>query len=374
MMRIENRIEQLRTTFAGRLLLHALLWFFYFGALFYLGNISTNKYPEGTALMEYSKSIITTMLVFYPLLYWVWPQYWMKRKYVLSISLIFLLIILYTTADFYLEQYIVSTCKTCQENIRHDKNGYYELLQKGAFSVIFLRLVTLGIVYQLFVFLAFPLAVKIFMEYFRQRIAAMQLQQENIQLEFDFLKSQVNPHFLFNTLNNIYALILKDRKDESAEIVARLSHFMRYSLYESNKQNSQLIKEVELIKTYLSLEQIRLNDTVVNFITDIDDNNYELPPLLFMPAVENAFKFCTPGKDGSSYIFIKLTAQKTVLHFSVSNSYQPSANAKHNHGGIGLRNLKKRIEHYYPGKSASVIINDEEQVFHISIRLNLATI
>lgn len=372
-MSIETIIERLRQTKAGHIALHVLLWLFYFGALYYLGNISTNKYPGDTAIMEYSKHTFTVMIVFYPLVYWVWPKYWMKKKYLQGILLIVLLIILYATVAFYIEQAILSTCEICMEQIKKNQNGYYDLLQKGAFSVIFLELVTLGIVYQLFLFLSFPLGVKILFENFKQRIATMRLKQENIQLEFNFLKAQVNPHFLFNTLNNIYALILKDKKEESAETVAKLSTFMRYTLYESDTHSNNIIKEIDLLKAYISLEQIRLNDVVVNFTSNVDNEQYHLPPLLFIPVIENAFKFCSKTKNGDAYIFIKLEIAQSQLLLRIANTYDEAYQSQQFRGGIGLENMRKRLQHYYPGKNSSISITEENNIFTITIQLNLAT-
>lgn len=368
----EMLIERLRESRAGRIFLHLLLWLFFYGALYYLGNISTNKYPGDTAVLEYTKHAITVMLVFYPLVYWVWPRFWMKKKYIVGVLLIILLIILYATADFYIEQAIVSSCKVCMDNIKQNKNGYYTLLKKGAFSVIFLELATLGIVYQLFVFIAFPLGVKVMLEYFNQRLTTLRLKQENTQLEFNFLKAQVNPHFLFNTLNNIYALILKDKKEESAETVAKLSTFMRYTLYESDTHSNNITKEIDLLKAYISLEQIRLNDVVVNFTSNVDNEQYYLPPLLFMPAIENAFKFCSATKSGDAYIFIKLEVVQLTLSLKIANTYDESYQAHQFRGGIGLENMKKRLQHYYPGNNSSVLINEENNIFTITIQLNLA--
>ncbi|MEO6001020.1 MAG: sensor histidine kinase [Chitinophagaceae bacterium] len=370
-MRPEAIILDLRNRKGGRVLQHVLLWLFYFGAMYYLGSISFNGYKGYAAVMEPLKSIITTAFVYYPLVYLIWPKFWMSKKYIPAILLLALLIVLYTTLDHWFERAILASCDACMEQLRADRHGFYQLFQRGAINVILVQLVSLGIVYQLFVFLAFPLCVKALIEYFNQRIKTLQLQQENIQLEFNFLKAQVNPHFLFNTLNNIYALILKDKKEASAETVAKLSSFMRYTLYESNGHDNNVVKEIDLLKVYLALERIRLNDTIVNFITNIDHENYTLPPLLFMPAVENAFKFCTNTAQGEAYIFMKLEIKQSGLVFLVSNSYDKTQHRSGMHGGIGLDNLRKRLKHYYPGDRSSMEIKDDNSVYQITIHLNL---
>jgi len=198
------------------------------------------------------------------------------------------------------------------------------------------------------------------------------LEKDNLVLQLESLKAQLHPHFLFNTLNNIYALILKDKKEESAETVAKLSTFMRYTLYESDTHSNNISKEIDLLKAYISLEQIRLNDVVVNFTSNIDNAQYHLPPLLFMPAVENAFKFCSATKTGDAYIFIRLEIAQSKLLLRIANTYDESYQSQQFRGGIGLENMRKRLQHYYPGNNSSISISEENNIFTITIQLNLA--
>lgn len=370
-MSLETIVHNLRTSKSGRITLHVLLWLVYFSAICYLESISFNGYHGYAALFEPLKNVATTMMVYYPLVYLIWPYYLGRRKYIPGILLIALIIILYATADHLIERAILNSCESCREKIRLNQNGYYQLFQKGALNVIIVQLISLGIIYQLFVFLAFPLAIKVVIEYFNQHVKTIRLEKENIQLEFNFLKSQVNPHFLFNTLNNIYALILKDDKEASSETVAKLAGFMRYSLYESNTDSNNIGKEIELLKIYLELERIRLNATVVNFITNIDNESYTLPPLLFMPAVENAFKYCAPASTGDAYIFIKLEVHQSLLVFIISNTFQRIPKEPVLHSGIGLQNLSKRVKHYYPGTDSSMEIKETGSVHQVAIHLKL---
>lgn len=302
----ESIIYKFRSSRTGRLALHVSLWLFYFLAMYYLVSISFNRYRGLAALYEPLKNTLTAILVYYPLVYCIWPMFLSRRKYFKGLMLMLLLVVVYAIADHILERLVIFSCEICMERLKSDQYGYYQLFQRGAINVIIVHLISLGILYQLFVFLAFPLTVKILLTNFQQRIQTLRLQQENIQLEFNFLKSQVNPHFLFNTLNNIYALILKDEKNASAETVSKLAAFMRYSLYESGSNGNNILKEIDLLNTYIDLEKIRLNDTVVNFLHKTDDDAYTVPPLLFIPAVENAFKYCANNSEGNAYIFMKL--------------------------------------------------------------------
>lgn len=368
-------IYNLRRTTNGKILLHLALWVFYFLAILYLGSISFNNNKSIAFVLTPLRYTVGTVLIFYPLMYWIWPNFFMKKKYFAGAALIILLIILYATIDYTFEYLIFSNCPPCMNEIKAEQHGYYELINRGPFNVIILRLITLGIVYQLFVFLAFPVGIKVFFEYLNQRLDTLRLQRENIQLEFNFLKAQVNPHFLFNTLNNIYALILKDKKNESAETVARLSTFMRYTLYESDSHSNNVVKEIDLLKAYISLEQIRLNDIVVNFVTTIDKEDHNLPPLLFMPVVENAFKYCTRNRQNEAYLFIRFDIENSKLAFRISNTYDEEKRAQSSPrsrgGGIGLDNLRKRLKYYYPENNSNITISDSEGIYMVTVQLNL---
>lgn len=348
-MRVGSYIFKLHESVRGRIILHLCFWLCYFAGLCYLNSIALeHAFDSRTSAWMNCRNIMTTAMVYYLLVYVIWRHLWVNKKYALSILSIVLLVIGYTIVDYYSEQLAWASCKSCLEMQRIRQPNYYQYLHLSSFGIIASRLASMGILYQLSIYLSFPLVIKIGMEYIRQRTRTLQLRNENIQLEFNFLKSQVNPHFLFNTLNNIYALILQDKKTQSAETVARLANFMRYTLYESSGHISPVTKEIALLKDYIALEKIRLNHTTVNFTYDIDQEFYTLPPLLFIPVVENAFKFCVESKDSDSWVFINLDIKDGLLQFNLSNTYDPTPGLPRQ-GGIGLQNLQKRLEHYYPG-------------------------
>lgn len=370
-MNLEKIIFGLRQHKWGILLLHLTLWGFYFGAILYLDSISFNS-SRGTAiLLTPLRYTIGTIFSFYILFYWIWPYFLSKKKYWIGALLIVALIILYAVLDHLLERLIIYNCDVCMAEMKASRNGYYGLFQRGALNVVLVRLITFGIVYQWFVFLAFPVVIKVFFELLDQRVNTLKLQRENVQLEFNFLKAQVNPHFLFNTLNNIYALILSDKKEQSAETVSRLATFMRYTLYETNTERSPVVKELDLLKAYISLEQIRLNDVTVNCTISTDHTRYLLPPLLFIPAVENAFKYCSVNVTGNAFIFLRFEIEANELLFRITNTYDSEKMDNSTHGGIGLENLQRRLQHYYPEEKSSFEIEDNGEMFTLTIELKL---
>lgn len=225
--------------------------------------------------------------------------------------------------------------------------GYFEFLQVPLHNRLFAKLASLGTIIGLLFSLALPLSIKLGMQALRQQFRSLQLAKENLQLEFNFLRSQVNPHFLFNTLNNIYGLILNDQREKSADVVARLSQFLRYTLYESNSEKVAIEKEVQLLKDYIDLESIRLNYTKVNFTYKTDGSIASTAPLLMIPIVENAFKYSADCRDAS--ITIELQVLNKHLLFHSKNTVDPNREPTKD-GGIGLTNFQKRMDLYYPAK------------------------
>jgi len=175
-----------------------------------------------------------------------------------------------------------------------------------------------------------------------------QLKNEKSKSELQQLKSQVNPHFFFNTLNNLYGLI-KDDSEKARELVLQLSEMMRYSIYEGQKDQVPLSREIEYIKTYIDLHKSRYHKTItVIFNCNIDNDNYKIMPLLFIILVENAFKHGVEKLRKSAYIKIDLHVKNSELLFSVENDYNSKSNL--NKRGIGINNLEKRLALVYQNK------------------------
>ena len=214
--------------------------------------------------------------------------------------------------------------------------------------------------------IALPLSIKFGMQALRQQFRSMQLAKENLELEFNFLRSQVNPHFLFNSLNNIYGLILNDEKNKSADLVARLSQFLRYTLYENSNDKMPMDKEVQLLKDYIDLESIRMNYTKASFKFQTDNTVFNLPSLLMIPIVENAFKYCADNRE--AYINIHFQIHDKSVSFEVKNTVDPDRQSAAV-GGIGLTNFRKRLQLYYPGLHKYKVINAEQE-YAVSINID----
>ncbi len=193
------------------------------------------------------------------------------------------------------------------------------------------------------------MVLKLVKQWYSDQKTTKELQQEQLQTELKFLKSQINPHFLFNSLNNLYALTLS-KSDSAPEVVLRLSNILRYILYESNEGYVSVRKEMEHVKDYVAVEKLRLGEGVTIDI-DIDDTIQEDPvePMLFLTLVENAFKHSEDILPEKRFIRIHAKSLETGFRFLIENTFSPSKRDSET-GGIGLVNIKKRLNLIYPNQ------------------------
>ncbi|WP_083936525.1 sensor histidine kinase [Arcticibacter svalbardensis] len=345
-MKITSVIEKIYTNPYLRIMLHFFFWLFMFGIRLYLTNVSFNVYrgfsSEAYVYISLSSTLLMTTF-YYAFMYAIVPNLILKRKYLLSGLSILLLIISYTIADAYAEINLIQNCKTCLSVLHKFNSNYESYLNRGLINVILTRLLSLGTPMTLLFALCIPFSIKMTLQAYRDKIRSLQLAKENLQLEFSFLKSQFNPHFLFNSMNNIYGLIISGDTERSAALVARLSEFLRYALYDSEHEVMPVEKEVKLLKDYIELEKIRLNDAKVHFECTLDNNDYNLAPLLLIPLIENAFKYSSDTP--ASFIHISMSILNGHLSFTIDNSIDPDKQVIT--GGIGLCNFTKRLKLYY---------------------------
>lgn len=224
----------------------------------------------------------------------------------------------------------------------------------------------------LFIILLLSTIVKIIKQWIEQERVRQELERKNLQSELSFLKSQINPHFLFNTLNSIYALSLK-KSDEAPEIVLKLSEMMRYMLYRSEDKKVSLADEIQYIKNYLALEQIRYgNKAQIDFVcTIVQPEQYKIAPLIFIPFLENAFKHGLSQSIQAGYVTSLLEiGEDGVLEFTIQNTKTTERDERYFEGGIGLTNVKRRLELIYPNKY-TLDIEDTAALYIVTLRLEL---
>lgn len=192
------------------------------------------------------------------------------------------------------------------------------------------------------------------------------IQEENKNTEIKFLKAQINPHFVFNTLNNIYSMVYF-KSDNSLQAIEKLSQIMRFTTYESQKERIQLTEEIEYIQAYIELEQLRhQEDAFVQLEIDVANDHLEIPPYILSPLVENALKHGVASSTDP--IVVALNANREYLTFRVENAI--GTQKKDKLGGIGLNNLKQRLEMAYSGFH-TLNITETDQRFAIVLQLKL---
>jgi len=196
------------------------------------------------------------------------------------------------------------------------------------------------------------------------------LKSQNLNSELALLKSQISPHFLFNTLNNIHTLVYK-KSDNAHEAVMKLSSLMRYVLYESDDKKVEASKEMDYLKSYIELEKLRMtNPEQVAFNMEGDYHTKKIAPMILIPFIENAFKHSNKNREGN-YIKVSLDYNSETLRFTCENSFQPKTDeTKDKTGGIGLKNVSRRLELIYPN-NYQLEVSENNNIFKVDLSLNL---
>ncbi|MGC1243949.1 MAG: sensor histidine kinase [Chryseosolibacter sp.] len=215
--------------------------------------------------------------------------------------------------------------------------------------------------------------IRFAVDWFEFEARQKNVENERLTAELNFLKAQINPHFLFNTLNNLYYLAYTQSAN-TTEVIAKLSQMMRYMIYESNHPLVPLSKEIEYMENYISLERLRLNDQIPIKLT-IEGGNPQgllITPLIFITFLENAFKHGVSNNRPQSWVSIRIQIREKECVYRVENSKipfsKPEAEQK---SGIGLQNVKRRLELSYPEKH-SLTVEDLKDRYSVQLTIQLA--
>ncbi len=224
-----------------------------------------------------------------------------------------------------------------------------------------------------FIFLFLTLVVstllKITKEWLLQQAVQKDLENKNLQSELSFLKSQINPHFLFNTLNSLYALTLK-KSDKAPELVLQLSDMMRYMLYKSNEKEVPLEQEIRYIENYLALERTRYGDKARIEFDYVGEpaSQYRIAPLLFITFLENSFKHGLSQSIEHGFVECFIYTENGVIDYTLQNSKTTERDDHYFQGGIGLVNVKRRLELIYP-KRYQLDIHETEDTYIVNLKI-----
>jgi len=282
------------------------------------------------------------------------PRFFQTKKYGSFLSLILLLLIFYTVIknlhDAYLNARITfSTAPDFFKYTYYSKYSYYN------FSIAVF-------------YVGFTMALELSKDWFIQREHLQKIKIENLNTEINYLKAQINPHFLFNSLNTLYVQI-DQKNSEARKTLEKISEMLRYQLYECNNDTISMEKELEYISSYIDLQKLRKEKNVdITYHYDEGIKVFRVTPLLFIPFIENAFKHLSNFTDKTNIVHVEMRKQNWELKCTVFNTCCSSS--KNNQNGIGLKNVKRRLELLYPDRHELSIAQDHSS-YKVTLTLEL---
>jgi len=222
--------------------------------------------------------------------------------------------------------------------------------------------------------ITFVTAIKVTLDFLKEQKRVADLEKAKLETELLFLKTQISPHFFFNTLNNIHSLALA-KSSKTPKIILRLSELMRYLLYETRFERQSLENEILCIQNYLDLEKIRHDGLLkINMSISGDIQNKQIAPIILLTFVENAFKHGVNKNIGVIKVDIDFTIEEDFLYFTITNPLPALTEFKNelNHSsGIGLENVKKRLNLGYDNKDFQLKISNDTETFTVSLKIKV---
>lgn len=214
--------------------------------------------------------------------------------------------------------------------------------------------------------------VKDWVQLQEMRLKYSQIEREKLEAELNTLKSQLNPHFLFNCLNNIYSLSLTN-SPQAPEIILKLSDLMRHVLYESRENFIPVKKELDFLANFIELQKIRLNNRIdIQYSIEGNVPDLKVIPLVFEPFIDNAFKHGLRNPASSPYIHVLVSFQAEKMRLTISNNYkQANSSLTQKTSGIGLKNIEKRLEYLYKKSDYNFEVIQIEDIFTIQLEVQL---
>lgn len=334
---------------------HVIFWLIYF---------LLNTLRWGNYFDDYVYSLKTNivgfpihMILCYLNIFILMPRFVFRRKYFLYVVFLIASLLTMVFIKFNLTYYLVST------NIWPEGP---EVIQNVTFSYAVDMMIG-----ELYV-TTFVTAIKITMDWLQEQKRVTALEKVQLETELLFLRTQISPHFFFNTLNNIYSLAI-EKSNKTPKLILRLSELMRYLLYETKSKRQSLEKEIICIQNYLDLEQIRYGNKLkidTNITGDISDK--KIAPILLLSFIENSFKHGANKITGDVKIDIDFKIVENFLYFTVSNPLPETPNLSEsieNSSGIGLTNVKKRLELGYKNDDYSLNIEKKNKLFIVNLKI-----
>ncbi|ANI88745.1 hypothetical protein A9P82_05265 [Arachidicoccus ginsenosidimutans] len=340
--------------------------------LLYVSMFKYSYYIDLVNFRDTQSDLPHPQIIFYVIalsLYWllyyrlVIPFLLRKRSYWLILAAAFLFVIILSLPNNFIVSYVFEHFgfdKVLQEF--YQKQHWFYGLRLKQFSGWDLEILLPDLIaFSSIAFLRYA---------FENEYNKRQLQQHNFELQLNALRAQLNPHFLFNTLNSIYGMSLLNN-EETPQYILRMSDMMRYVLYESNDEKVPLEKEVAFIENYLLMESKRYENITLTFSSDNVDETTEIAPLILLPFAENAIKHGAHHINEKAVVNCKVVLNNDKLFFRLENDVSPESKSESAFGGVGIENVKARLELYYAGKY-DLKISDKENVYVVDLSIELS--
>ena len=331
-----------------RILRHLLFWLTYIVYAIFVFHFSLGQ--EHRIGFNFLYVFVIDFLTIYFCIHFLVPSFIVKK---LKIKLFFVYFIVAIIINFALNFFFLNfVCYISECSELHD------YLHKQTYSLVLS-----------FVFISIAIGLKLFKTNIGNALKITDLQKQKVSTELDFLKVQINPHFLFNTLNNVY-IQTRLQPAKAAEMILKLSDLLRYQLYECSEDKVLLKSEVEYLKNYIELQQIRISNTDIKFEVNGLYKGLMIHPFMFIPFLENSFKHGISSQCVENFIHINIDIVEKYVIFAVKNSKFDTKPQVEKSGGIGLINIRKRLELLYPDKY-ELIIENREKYFDVKLKINL---
>ena len=336
-------------TFVNRnrvILLHLSFWCVYLS--FFVYQVSRyqqrgTEFDWGRLFTVAAINLTFTALVTYLNYFYLLPRFLARKhfgRYLLEFIVPFALVI---TTRLQVERYILDGFRR-QEKYLYDPRFVVQVSAVTLFIVIFVGMIRFAL------------------DWFEFESRKKAVENEKLTAELNFLKAQINPHFLFNTLNNLYYLAYT-QSPNTTEVISKLSQMMRYMIYDSNHPKVPLGKEIEYMENYISLERLRLNNQVpITLEVTGSPDGVQITPLIFITFLENAFKHGVSNSHPGSWVAISIAIRDGACFYRVANSKVARADKTTDEkSGIGLQNVQRRLDLSYPGRYHLEVEEDDQQ-------------
>lgn len=315
----------------------------------FLLNISYHLMGLKEALYTATFESLTMVVTFYLTTLFLFPKYYNRQKYYIPISMVYVVL-------------FALICGLIHYALFH---GLIKIeKQSPPLFFIFLRyFLNLGFVYFVGTSISFLKQTQ------QLKAAEKLLAEEKLATELKLLKAQINPHFIFNALNNIYSLTYMKSKN-APESVLKLSEMLRYVFYDCNKDRVPLSSELNYIRNFTSFQQMKSDfKQGIAITTDFENNSTEIAPMIFIPFIENAYKYSRIEEDEKAYVRLSIFSNENVIKFQLENSV-PILNTPGSGSGMGIKNVKHRLNIIYPEKH-QLDIKHSENKYLVGLQLNI---